>query len=478
VSTKIQDATPQGYGGVLILCLMQLMLVIDTSIVNVALPEIRSDLGFSATGLSWVITAYALVFGGLVLLSGKVGAMVGPRRALLVGASVFVAASVLGGVATTPAMLITARALQGVGAALAAPSVLVLLMSITSPGPRRSRAMALFVVAIGTGATVGLVLGGSLTTAFGWESVMFVNVPIGLAVLAGVPRLVPEIGRSAQRLDVGGAVASTVAMTAAVYGLITAASDGWGDPWVVGAFITAAGGFLALVVVERRHPNPVIPPAFFTSMRSAAPFLAMFLIPAGQFGSFYFAALFTQNVLGYTPLQTGLAVAPFALALVPANLLTPHLVARYGERVTGAAGMIGLFGGLLWMAQLDATSSFATGLLGPFILLGVGAGLTIAPLTAVLLNQAPAGQVGAASSLNQGMQQLGGAVGLAVLTTVFGSAGGGIDEAQGISTALTFAAVFPLTALILFAGWARRIRPVTAPEVAVAGGSPGDTPGA
>jgi hypothetical protein len=307
---------------------------------------------------------------------------------------------------------------------------------------------------------------------------MFVNVPIGLAVLVGVPRLVPETGRSVQRLDVGGAVASTVAMTAAVYGLITAASDGWGDPWVVGAFVTAAGGFLALVVVERRHSNPVIPPAFFTSMRSAAPFLAMFLIPAGQFGSFYFAALFTQNVLGYTPLQTGLAVAPFALALVPANLLTPHLVARYGERVTGAAGMVGLFGGLYWMAQLDATSSFATGLLGPFILLGVGAGLTIAPLTAVLLNQAPAGQVGAASSLNQGMQQLGGAVGLAVLTTVFGSAGGGTDEAQGISTALTFAAVFPLTALILFAGWARRVRPVTTPEVPVAGGSSGDMPGA
>lgn len=459
MSTEIEGATAratrQGYGGVLSLSLMQLMLVIDTSIVNVALPEIRRELRFSATGASWVITAYALVFGGLVLLSGKVGAMIGPRRALLLGASVFVAASVLGGVATTPAMLVGARALQGVGAASAAPSVLVLLMSITVPGPRRSRAMALFVIAIGTGGALGLVLGGSLATAFGWRSVMFVNVPIGLLALVGVRRLVPEAGRSSARLDVGGALASTVAMAAAVYGFITAASEGWSAPSVVAALVAAGGGLLALVVVERGHPSPVVPPAFFTSMRSAAPFLAMFLIPAGQFGFLYFAAMFTQNVLGYTPLQTGLAVVPFSIALVPANLLTPRLVARFGERVTATAGMIGLSGGLLWMARLDPASSYAAALLGPFVLLGIGAGLTIAPLTAVLLNQAPADQVGAASSLNQSMQQLGGAVGLAVLTTVFGSTGAG-DEAQGITTALTFAVVFPLTALVLFGGWARR----------------------
>lgn len=459
METDVRTAeTPlRHHARVLLLCMTQLMLVIDASVVNVALPDIRADLGFSATALTWVITAYALVFGGLVLLSGKVGAIIGPRRALLVGASIFVVASALGGFAATPGTLVAARVLQGLGAALAAPSTLVLLMTITTPGPQRARAMSLFVVAIGSGAALGLVLGGVLTTGFGWEAVMFVNVPIGLAVLAGVRLLVPEAPRSPARLDIGGAVASTVGMAALVYGLITAASAGWSDGWVVAAFVVAAVGLVALVLIERRHPSPVVPLAFFARMHSAAPFLAMLLIPAGQFGFLYFATLFTQNVLGYTPLQTGLAILPFTVALVLTNVLTPRLVARHGERATGALGMLSLTLGLLWMADLTATSTFTSGLLGPFAVLGLGAGLTIAPLTAVIMHQAPAGHLGAAASLNQGMQQLGGALGLAVLTTIFGSTAAATDEATAITTALLLAVAFPLLALTLFATWARRI---------------------
>jgi MFS family permease len=315
------------YARVLLLCLTQLMLVIDTSVVNVALPDIKIDLGFSAAALTWVITAYALVFGGLVLLSGKVGSIIGPRRALLLGASIFIVASAFGGFAVTPAMLVAARVLQGLGAALAAPSTLVLLMAITKPGPQRTRAMSLFVIAIGSGAALGLVLGGVLTTSFGWASVMFINVPIGLVVLVGIHLLVPE-AQSPARLDIGGALASTTVMAAMVYGLITAASAGWRNGWVVASFALAVAGLVTLVMIERHHPSPVVPLAFFTSMRSAAPFLAMLLIPAGQFGFLYFATLFTQNILGYTPLQTGLAILPFTSALVLANLLTPRLVAR------------------------------------------------------------------------------------------------------------------------------------------------------
>lgn len=446
-----KSTTAPPHARVLLLCLMQLMLVIDASVVNVALPEIKAALGFSAAGLTWVITAYALVFGGLVLLSGKVGAIIGPRRALLVGASVFVVASVLGGFATTPAMLVAARVMQGVGAALAAPSTLVLLMSVTTPGPQRSRAMSLFVIAIGAGAALGLVLGGVLTTAFGWQAVMFVNVPVGLLVIVGVRLTVPETDRSPARLDVGGALASTVGMSALVYGLITAASAGWWDGRALGSYALAGVALVALVAIERRHPSPVVPPAFFTTMRSAAPFLAMLLIPAGQFGFLYFATLFTQDVLGFTPWQTGVAILPFTVALVLANVLTPRLVARFGERLTGASGMVGLTLGLVWMARLDTTSTFADGLLGPFVVLGLGAGLTIAPLTTVILHQAPAGHVGAASGLNQGMQQLGGAFGLAVLTTVSGA-----GNAGGMTAALLVAVTFPLVALVLFATWARR----------------------
>jgi EmrB/QacA subfamily drug resistance transporter len=445
------------YTSVLVLTLMQVTLVIDNSVVNVALPVIRDELGFTAAGLSWVVTSYALAFGGLVLLSGRVGSIIGPRRALMIGISVFVAASALGGLALTPGMLIAARVLQGVGAALAAPSTLVLLMAITEPGVQRARAMSLFVLSIGLGAGLGLTLGGALTSGLGWEWAMFVNVPIGALVFFGVRALVPEADRHPGRLDVGGAAASTIGMLALVHGLTAAAEQGWASTLVLVSFIVAAAGLVALVLTERRHRAPVVPLTFFTSMSGAAPLLAMMLIPAGQFGFLYFAALYTQGVLGFTPLQTGLSVLPFTAGMLATNVTVSRLVTRYGERVVGTAGMIGLLTGLVWMSRLTPDSGYLDGLFGPFLLLGLGAGLTVAPLTAVIMHNAPRDHVGAASSLNQAMQQLGGAVGLAVLSTVFADTAGGSGAAIGIATALTVATAFPLLALLLFAIWARRI---------------------
>ncbi|WP_308210684.1 MFS transporter [Nonomuraea thailandensis] len=221
-------------------------------------------------------------------------------------------------------------------------------------------------------------------------------------------------------------------------------------------------GHRALVLIERRHAAPVVLLEFFTRMRGAAPLLAMMLIPAGQAGLLYFTALFTQNVLGFTPLQTGLSVLPFSAALLAANLLTGRLVPRHGERIVGSAGMSALLAGSWWMSRIDAADTFAAGLLGPFVLLGLGAGLTIAPLTAVIMHQAPPAHLGAASSLNQGMQQLGGALGLAGMTTVYGGASTG--EAASIATALTTGTVFPLLALTLFATWARPTTPGGAPR--------------
>jgi EmrB/QacA subfamily drug resistance transporter len=445
------------YAPVLVLTLMQVTLVIDNSVVNVALPVIQDQLGFSAAGLSWVVTSYALAFGGLVLLSGRVGSIIGPRRALLIGISVFVAASALGGLALTPGMLIAARVLQGVGAALAAPSTLVLLMAITEPGVQRARAMSLFVLSIGLGAGLGLTLGGALTSGLGWEWVMFVNVPIGALVFFGVRALVPETDRHPGRLDVGGAAASTIGMLALVHGLTAAAEQGWASTSVLVSFVVAAAGLVALVLTERRHRAPVVPLTFFTSMSSAAPLLAMMLIPAGQFGFLYFAALYTQGVLGFSPLQTGLSVLPFTAGMLTTNVAVSRLVTRYGERVVGSVGMIGLLIGLLWMSRLTPDSGYLDGLFGPFLLLGLGAGLTVAPLTAVIMHNAPREHLGAASSLNQAMQQLGGAAGLAVLSTVFAGTADASGTATGISTALTVAVAFPLLALLLFAVWARPI---------------------
>jgi EmrB/QacA subfamily drug resistance transporter len=440
-----------------VLVLTQLMLVVDTSIVNVALPDIGKALGFSNASLSWVVTAYTLSFGGLILLSGKVGSLIGPRRALLIGVSVFVVASMAGGLAPSAGVLVAARALQGVGAALAAPSVMVLLMGTTAPGPQRSRAMSMFVLATGSGAAVGLLVGGALTQTLGWKWVMFVNAPIGVAVIAGALRYLPELARSRADLDVAGAAASTLTMVALVYAFTSAAESGWSGAVVIGAFVIALLAGVALILIECRHPHPVVPLPFFTSMRSAGPLLAMLAIPAGQTGFLYFTTLFTQRVLGFSPLQTGLALVPFTAGLILTNQLTPRLLPRLGERVIGIVGLAGLVMGIAWMADVAATAIPDSSLLGvllPSVLLGLGAGFTFAPVTAVIMNQAPAEQVGAAASLTQGLQQLGGGMGLAVLTSVFAGAGG---QAHGMPTTFLAAVAFPLSALILFGVWARRI---------------------
>lgn len=440
-----------------ILVLTQLMFVVDTSIVNVALPDIGRAMGFSSAGLSWVVTAYALAFGGLILLSGKVGSMIGRRRALVLGVAVFVIASLAGGFATSAWLLVAARALQGAGAAVAAPSVMVLLMGMTAPGPQRSRAMAMFVLATGTGAAVGLLAGGVLTQTLGWRWVMFVNAPIGALALLGTLRNLPEMERQHVSLDVRGAAASIMAMVALVFAFTSAADRGWMSPLVLGSFAVAVVSLVVLVVCERRHPHPVMPLAFFSAMRSAGPLLAMLLVPAGQVGFLFFTTLLTRQVLGFSPIQTGLALVPFTLGLIATNQLVPRLLPRLGERVIGSAGLSGLVLGIAWMASVAADAGPDTSIIAvllPSVLLGAGAGATFAPVTAVIMHQAPAEHMGAAAALNQGLQQLGGAMGLAVLTSVL-AATGGLDH--GLGTTLLATAAFPLTGLALFGLWARRL---------------------
>ena len=444
--------------GLVVVFVTQLMLVIDGSIVNVALPSIRAELGFTAASLSWVITAYALAFAGLILLSGRIGSLIGTRRALMAGTTVFIVASALGGFAPTAALLIVARVLQGIGAAIAAPSTLVLLMKNTTPGPQRSRAMSLFVIAAGSGGAIGLVLGGILTTNFGWEWVMFVNIPVGLLIIAGARMFLDETERLPAKLDLGGAAASTIAMIALIFGFTTAASDGWTHPLVAASFMVALLALSALMIVERRHLAPVVPLAVFSTGRRAAPLVAMLLVPAGMFGFFYFVNLFTQNVLHFTPLGTGLALLPFVGAMLLTNQFSPALLPRFGEKTFLVVGLTGLLVGLVWLGQLGVASTFVGGILAPTIIMGVGAGLTFAPLTAIILDQAAADDLSAASSLLQAAQQLGGSIGVAVLTTVFVSVSATTGPAVGTATALLFGAGFIGVALLLVVVWVRRIR--------------------
>lgn len=443
--------------GLIVVFVTQLMLVIDGSIVNVALPAIQAELGFSPISLSWVVTSYALAFAGLILLSGRIGSMIGTRRALVIGTAVFIVASALGGVAPNGELLILARVLQGIGAAIAAPSTLVLLMKNTTPGPQRSRAMSLFVIAAGSGGAIGLVLGGILTTSFGWEWVMFVNIPVGLIIIAGALAFLDETDRLPAKLDLAGAAVSTITMVALIFGFTTAASSGWTNPLVVFSFVIALFALAALLVIERRHLAPVVPLGLFAGARRVAPFAAMLLVPAAMFAFFYFVNLFTQNVLHYDPLGTGLSLLPFVGAMLVTNQFSPALLPRLGEKVFLIVGLSGLIVGLVWLGQLNAESTFLTGILFPTLIMGFGAGLTFAPLTAIILDQAPADDLGSSSSLLQAAQQLGGSIGVAVLTTVFVSVSATSGAAVGTATALLAGAGFAAVALVLVAIWARRI---------------------
>ncbi|MFF1635007.1 MFS transporter [Leifsonia sp. NPDC058248] len=458
--------------GLIVVFITQLMLVVDASIVNVALPDVQKELHFSPTDLSWVVTAYALAFGGLILLSGKIGSIVGARLALIVGVAVFIVASAMGGFAPTPEVLVAARVLQGVGAAIAAPSTLVLLVANTTEGENRARAMSLFVLAAGSGGAIGLILGGFLTTSFGWEWVMFVNVPIGILIVIGAALFLHETDRVPAKLDFGGAAVSTIGMVALVYGFTRAASHGWTDVQTIVSFVVAIAALVSLIFIERRHTSPVVQLHFFSRMRTVTPLLGMLLVPAGMFGFFYFVALFTQHVLGFDPLGTGLALLPFVASMLVTNEIAPRILPRIGEKVIGVAGLSGMVIGLIWLGQLSASSTFLSGILGPAIVLGISAGLTFAPLTSIAMDQAPKGEVSAASSLLQGMQQLGGSIGVAVLTTVFISVTAISGEAHGISTTLLIGAAFPAAALVLFAIWGRRIPLKTGDEAGEGNAAP------
>jgi len=288
--------------------------------------------------------------------------------------------------------------------------------------------------------------------------VMFVNTPIGILIILGAALFLRETDRERAKLDLGGAAASTIGMVALVYGFTRAASDGWSDIQVLVSFAAAVLALSSLIVIERRHSSPVVQLHFFSRMRTATPLLGMLLVPAGMFAFFYFGALFTQNVLGFDPLGTGLALLPFVGAMLITNELVPRfLLPRVGEKVPGVAGLTGMAIGLVWLGQLTSSSTFVSGILGPAILLGVSSGLTFAPLTSIAMAQAPKNETSAASSLLQGMQQLGGSIGVAVLTTVFISVTAVSGEANGIATSLLIGAAFPAAALVMFTIWGRRI---------------------
>jgi EmrB/QacA subfamily drug resistance transporter len=398
----------------------QLMVVLDGTIVNVALPHIQRGLSFSGSGLSWVLNAYILTFGGLLLLGARAGDLLGRRRTFLFGIGLFTVGSLAGGLATAAWMLLAARALQGVGAAFAAPSSLALLTTLFSEGSQRVRAIGLFTTVSAAGGAIGLVAGGLLTEWASWRWVMFVNVPIGLAVWLVGRSVLVETERRRGRFDMAGAVTSTVGMTAIVLGLVEAGSVGWSDPLTVVPLVAGVVLLAAFVWDERQAQEPILPLRLLTNSARSGANLARGLVYAGMYGTFFFLSQFLQDVQGHSPLVVGVGFLPIpASVFLGAQLTSKVLVGRLHPKaiMMSGAGLAAL--GLLLSSQLHAGSSYPQVLVN-LVLLGAGAGIALVSLTSASLAGVDPKDAGAASGLINVVQQLGAALGLAVLVTLFG----------------------------------------------------------
>ena len=324
-----------------VILLAQLMIVLDVTVVNIALPNLQTSLGFSRTDLSWVLSAYTLTFGGLLLLGARAGDLYGRRRVFSAGVAVFTLASIAGGLATSPAMLLAARAVQGVGAAFAAPSALALLMLSFTEVRERARALGLYTAVSIGGSAVGLILGGLLTEYLSWRWVFFINIPVGIVLLALAGRSLPNTERLTGGIDVPGAITSTIGMGAIVYGFVRAASDGWRDPITVSAFVLGIVLIATFVVVERTASNPITPLRLFSSSDRVAAYVSRMLLWGGVMGVFFFLTQFLQDVLHYSAVRTGLAFLPLTIALFIASQISARrLSGRSNPRVVMVGGMV------------------------------------------------------------------------------------------------------------------------------------------
>ncbi len=412
-----------GHPSVFLLVILsaQLMVVLDTTIVNVALPSMQRGLHFSSGGLSWVLNAYILTFGGLLLLGARAGDLLGRRRVFLTGIALFCLSSLTGGLAVTAWMLLAARAVQGVGAALAAPTALSLLTSVFPEGPSRVRAIALYTTVSAAGGATGLVAGGLLTDLVSWRWVMFVNVPIGVVVWLIGRVVIAETERRQGHFDLGGALSSTLGMTGIVLGLVEAGSLGWTRPVTLVPLLAGAGLLGLFLHIETSAEEPILPLRLLAhGVRSTAN-LSRGLVYAGMYGMFFFLSQFLQDVQRYSPLLAGVAFLPMPASVFLASQLTSRvLVRRLPQRVVMMSGMtVSAIGLVVAAATLQVHTPYA-GILPALILVGAGSGVSFVSLTSASLHEVEPADAGAASGLINVSQQLGAALGLAVLVTVFG----------------------------------------------------------
>ena len=396
-----------------LLAMAEFVVVLDASIVNIALPSIGRGLDLSLANLSWVVNAYVLTFGGFLLLGGRIADLLGRRRVFVIGLAVFSLASLAGGLAQSPAWLIGARAIQGLGAALLAPAALSLVTAIFREGGERNRALSVWGAVAGSGAAAGVLLGGVLTSALGWRSVLFVNVPIGIAAILLTPWLISESRAELARrsFDFPGAVTVTAGLSALVYALVRATTVGWGSPQTIGVLAAATLLLAGFVVIERRSSAPLVPFAFFRNTSVRAADATMLATGAAVIGLFYFLSLYLQKVLGYSAIKAGTSQLPLAVGIILAAGAASPLVARAGIRTVFASGLV-------WFAQVPVQGAYLADLLGPSLLIALGLGLAFVPITILSVTGVKDREYGLASGLVNTAQQIGGALGLAVLATI------------------------------------------------------------
>jgi EmrB/QacA subfamily drug resistance transporter len=465
-STKAPETTPgaarRGHHpgmALAVIAASQLMVVLDVTIVNVALPTIKTALKFSYTDLTWVLNAYTLTFGGLLLLGGRAGDILGRRRVFVFGILLFTFASFLGGLATASWWLLAARALQGVGGAIASPTALSLITTNFEEGPERNRAFGVFAAVSGSGAAIGLLAGGMLTSWLSWRWVLFVNVPIGILIASIARQYINESERVPGRFDLSGALTSTLGMTSLVYGFIRASGTaGWGDTWTVLCFVAAAVLLVAFVLNEMRSPQPITPLHMFRSRNRSASYVIMLCLAAALFAMFFFLTVFVQQILDYSPLKTGFIFLPVSGAVIVSAQVCAKQLLKVGPKPFMVAGAVMSVAALWWLSLVTVHSGYVDSLLGPLVIFGLGMGFLFVPLTIVAVSNIQAHESGSASGMLNAMQQVGGSLGLAILTTAFATAQrhasahgakGDAVLAHGISTALQVAVVFGVGALIV-----------------------------
>ncbi len=416
---------PRGSNAVLVLvCLAQFMVILDVSIVNVALPSIRSGLGFSTTGLQWVVNAYTITFGGFLMLGGRAADLLGRRRVFLAGTALFSLASLLCALASSRGLLLSARALQGLGGAVISPASLSIITTTFKEGAARNRALGVWGAMAGLGGACGVLLGGLLTQGLGWPAIFLINVPVGIAVIIAGRRIVPESRREDmdRHFDVAGATLVTAGLVVAVYGIVRAESLGWGAPGVLGPIALAVLLLALFALVEGRFARaPLMPLSIFRMPQLRAANLVIALLYSAVFAMWFFLTLYMQQVLHYSAIRAGLSFLPMTLSIVATSSLAPRLVARFGVRPVLAAGMLSAATGLALLSGVRPGGSYLATVLPGGVLGAAGLGLSLVPATIAAVQGVTSAQSGLASGLLNTSRLAGGALGLAVLSTLAAS---------------------------------------------------------